>query len=127
MSGANEQVEGIVAGASPALRPVVDELRRVITEVIPDAIEEPDPSANLVAYTFQPGTYKGLIVAIAPHSAHVNLMFAAGAALAERAPAGLLQGTGKKARHIKFRDFTDVDRPEVRALLAEAAAATPRG
>jgi hypothetical protein len=43
-------------------------------EVIPDAVEESDRSAKLIGYTYQPGTYKHLIAAIAPHSGHVNLM-----------------------------------------------------
>ncbi len=65
-------------------------------------------------------TYAGLICAIAPFRAHVNLMFANGARLPD--PAGLLEGTGKHARHVKLRTAADVDRPGVRALLEAAIA-----
>ena len=50
-------------------------------------------------------------------------MFARGADLAD--PDGLLEGTGKKARHVKLRNVADVDRPGVRTLLEEAGRLTP--
>lgn len=107
-------------------RQIVDLLRELVVEVLPEAIEEPDLSAKLLAYTYQPGTYKHLIAAIAPHATHVNLMLAKGADLLDSDPHELLEGTGKKARHIKFRSPGDVGRNGVRELLAESAKRTPR-
>lgn len=118
--------DDLLSGLDEQARNIVDRLRELAAEVVPDAIEEPDPSAELIGYTYRPGTYQHLIAAIAPHTGHVNLMLACGAVLIDLDENGLLEGTGKKARHIKFRDTADVDRRGVRELLAEAARRTPR-
>lgn len=124
---AEPDVDALVASAGGEVRSIVDRLREVISRHLPDAVEEPDPSAKLIGYTYQPGTYKGLVVAIAPHTSHVNLMFSKGVDLLSCDGASLLEGTGKQARHIKFRDAADVDRAEVVALIQEAGRRTPRG
>jgi hypothetical protein len=59
-----------------------------------------------------------LYVAMASH--HVNLGFCRGAALAD--PDGVLEGTGKVMRHVKFRTERDLYRPFVRPLIRVAAA-----
>jgi hypothetical protein len=50
---------------------------------------------------------------------HVLFGFMRGALLSD--PGKLLEGTGKYLRHVKLRSAGDVRRPEVRALLEEAA------
>lgn len=80
----------------------------------------------MIGYTYKPGTYKHLIAAIAPHTRHVNLMFAVGAVLLDDDTTGLLQGTGKKARHIGCRTVADTEVAGIRELLVEAARRTPR-
>jgi hypothetical protein len=54
------------------------------------------------------------------------VIFSKGVELMELDQTGLLEGTGKVARHIKFRDPARVDDPQVRTLLEAAAARTPR-
>jgi hypothetical protein len=51
---------------------------------------------------------------------HVIFGFIRGAML--RDPGKLLEGTGKYLRHVKLRSPADVRRPDVRALLEQAAA-----
>jgi len=89
----------------------------LIREVLPDAIEMLDPSANLVAYGSD-RSYKGLICGITLHKAHINIMFADGVNLPD--PDGLLVGTGKKARHIKISNLHDLNHPAIRTLLQSA-------
>jgi hypothetical protein len=48
--------------------------RALLHDVMPDALEEFDTSAEMLAFTYQPGTYKGLIAAIVPQKEYVNLM-----------------------------------------------------
>jgi hypothetical protein len=110
-----------------------DEVRRLalatrdlVREVVPDAAEEFDESARLIGFTFIPGTYRGLFAAVAPQRSHVNLMFSRGVELMELDSSGLLEGTGKRARHIKIRDASLLADPAVRALVAAAAEPTPR-
>ena len=57
---------------------------------------------------------------IAVHSAHVNLGFYRGASLSDSA--GLLKGTGKKLRHISFREVGPTKKAAVKALLRQAIA-----
>jgi Domain of unknown function (DU1801) len=49
---------------------------------------------------------------------HVTLAFHRGTDLEDAT--GMLQGTGKAMRHIRLREASDVDRPEIRALLRQA-------
>ena len=55
---------------------------------------------------------------IMPHRNWVNLGFYKGADLPD--PAGLMEGTGKKLRHIKVRTLDDAGNPEIRKLIEEA-------
>jgi hypothetical protein len=116
------EVEQFLAPYSPDLRDLAWKLRALVLDVFPDAIELIDTPAKLIGYGFDRG-YKGLVCGIALHKAHVNLMFAQGAELPD--PAGLLTGTGKRARHVKIQRPADIEMPGVRALL-EAAVARKR-
>lgn len=51
---------------------------------------------------------------------HVNVGFFYGALLAD--PAGLLQGSGKRMRHVKLQPDSDVDTAALRALIGGAYA-----
>jgi hypothetical protein len=50
--------------------------------------------------------------------AHVNVGFFHGAALAD--PAGLLEGTGRRMRHVKLKPRSDLDASALKALIAAA-------
>jgi hypothetical protein len=52
--------------------------------------------------------------------AHVNVGFFYGALLAD--PAGLLEGSGKRMRHVKLRPGSELDNKALRALIAAAYA-----
>lgn len=117
----SSDVEPVWASHDPTIRTLAEQIRALVRQVIPEATEEADPSAGLIGFTTQPGTYRGLIVAVAPHTAHVNLMFSRGVELLDADGAELLEGTGKRARHVRFRGPEDVERPGVRTLLEEAA------
>ncbi len=52
---------------------------------------------------------------------HVNLGFCRGAALSD--PAGVMEGTGRAMRHIKFRSRADLERPFVADYVRRAFAA----
>lgn len=106
--------EELIASHSPEVQAIALRAREVVLSVYPDAIEQVDPPDHLVAYG------RGLKMGeqlwyIAPFKAHANLGFMRGAD--QHDPAGLLEGTGKKLRHVKLRSMDDVDRPALRALL----------
>ncbi|MFI6496096.1 DUF1801 domain-containing protein [Nonomuraea typhae] len=119
-----DQAAVLIATCSPEIRALAVAARDRLRELLPDASEEVDTSARLIAFTYRPGTYKGLIVAIALHQAHVNLMFARGADLLTQDPTALLEGTGKKARHVKLTDPHRLTDPDLATLIRAAAALT---
>lgn len=122
----DKQVAELLASCSAEIRQLALEVRALVRDAVPDATEDLDPSSKLIGFTYLPGTYKGLFAAVAPHRAHVNLMFSKGVELLELDTSGLLEGTGKSARHIRFADSDRLSDPTVRTLVQAAAQRTPR-
>lgn len=58
---------------------------------------------------------RALTFAIIPHSAHVNLQLADGVDLPD--PTGIVEGTGKRIRHVKLRSVEAVSSPAIRAIV----------
>jgi hypothetical protein len=112
-----ETLEALLSASSEDVQAIARRARALILDIFPDAIEMPDESARLIGYGTD-RTYRGLVCGIALQREYVNLMFARGVELPD--PAGLLQGTGKRARHVKLRRVEDVDNPAVAALVEAA-------
>jgi hypothetical protein len=107
---------------TPAIRKVFSAVRELAREVMPDAQEQVDLPDRLLAFGFGPPggvRMRGLAVALIPHTAHVNVQLADGAQLPD--PTGIVEGTGKRIRHVKCRSVEDVGRPALRELIAEQA------
>ena len=120
----NLELDAFLAPYTPAVQDLARRARELILTVMPDTIEQFDPSARLIAYGFD-RTYRGLVCGITLQQGYVNLMFARGAALPD--PAGLLTGTGKRARHVKIQRPDDLAAPALRTLLNAAAGAATAG
>jgi hypothetical protein len=121
-----DAVTELFAPYPPEVRELGVRARALMRELLPDAAEEVDTKPPLLGYTYRPGTYKGLILALMPQKSYVNVVFSKGVELLELDSAGLLEGTGKVARHVKIRDAERIDHPGLRALVTAAAARTPR-
>lgn len=116
-------VDVLLEGRSPVVREVFLALRELVRALMPDATEQVDLPDRLLAFGFGPPggvRIKGLAVALIPHTAHVNVQLADGADLDD--PAGIVEGTGKRIRHVKCRSLDDVARAAMRRLLEEQAA-----
>ena len=116
-------LDTLLAPQTPIVREVVLALRSLVREVMPDATEQIDLPDRLVAFGFGPpgGTrLRDFAVGLIPHRAHVNVQLAAGARLDD--PTGIVEGTGKRIRHVKCRSLDDLARPALRTLLADQAA-----
>lgn len=113
------EVNAFLAGYTPGVQMIVYELRALVLDVVPEAIEQIDVPAKLIAYGFRQ-TYKDTICVIMPLKAGVNLGFPRGIDLPD--PASLLTGTGKKARHVRITTIEDVKATALRALLEAAVA-----
>lgn len=112
-----QSVVNFLSHYPPHMRVLALAARDVILSVMPDTIEQLDPSANLIGYGLDT-SYRGLVCGIIIYPAYINLMFARGASLSD--PAGLLVGTGKKARHVKIKQESDLASSELRELLLQA-------
>ena len=119
----SDTLKDFLASYPPEVQKLALALRALVLNVFPSAIEHVDPPSKIIAYGTD-RTYAGLICAIAPYKAHVNLMFAWGAELPD--PEHLLEGTGKRARHVKITARAEVENPALRTLLETAAAKVPR-
>lgn len=120
---ADADLATLLDSRSPAIREVFGALRALMLEVMPDAEEQVDLPDRVLAFGFGPPggvRMRGLAVGLIPHTAHVNVQLADGALLDD--PSGIVEGTGKRIRHVKCRTLDDVARPSLRALLADQAA-----
>lgn len=104
-----------VSGSSSHIKEIAKRLRNLIAEVYPDVVEVPWPKQRIVGYGVGPKKMSEHFCYIGAHSDHVNLGFYYGAQLPD--PEGLLEGTGKKLRHIKVREVDEVDRPALRHMV----------
>jgi hypothetical protein len=114
-SGAVERdaaIDAWLAGRPAALAPIArawfDRLRRCGDDVR-ELIHDGHPTACVDDAPF---AYVGVF------TAHVDVGFFQGAALAD--PAGLLEGTGKRMRHVKIRPGLVLEVPALEALIVAA-------
>ena len=110
--------EAMLAGRPPAIAEVALKARALVLDVLPEVFEVVWAVQKNAGYGTGPKKLTEHFCWISPASAHVTLGFNYGTELAD--PNGLLEGTGKKFRHVKLATVTDVDRPALRALLAAA-------
>lgn len=119
-SDARGSFDDIVASAKPVLRPVCRSLRRVIAALDRDFTEIIWPRQRIASFGIGPRKMSEHYAYIAVYATHVNLGFYHGAALTNGAD--VLEGTGKRLRHIGFRDVPSTKRSAIAALLREAIA-----
>lgn len=117
------ELEDFLSSFSPDVRNLALQLREMVIEMNPDAIEQIDVPAHLLAYGYAQ-TYTHLICVIILYKDYVNLGFPRGVDLDD--PDGLLEGTGKKARHVKIRSEDQIESPGVLTLLQASIDVTPR-
>ena len=99
----------------PAIRKIVLEARDLLRRGIPDPVETVDRENLGIGIA---GGYAGLIFTVTPYADHVNLGIYDGARLPD--PKGLLEGSGKRHRHVKLYRTEDLDNPALKRLIAEA-------
>jgi hypothetical protein len=106
--------------AVPEMRPIAERLREIVVEVDPETVEVVRLGDRAATYGVGPKKMSEGYAYILPHKNWVNLGFYKGADLPD--PAGLMEGTGKKLRHVKVRSVEDAERPEISTLIEEALA-----
>lgn len=101
-----------------SLRPIVVELKNIITTIDPDSVEVVRLGDRAATYGVGPQKMKQGYTYILPHKSWVNLGFFRGAQLDD--PAGLLEGSGKNMRHVKIRSLEAVGNDELKELIQAA-------
>ena len=100
------------------VRPIAAALREIAFEIDPNTCEVVRLGDRAATYGVGPRKMIDGYAYILPYKSWVNLGFYQGVDLAD--PDGLLEGTGKKMRHVKIRSLEDANRSSVRALIRSA-------
>ena len=116
-------IEGFLKFISPALSEIVLELRNMVSEIAPDAIEDLR-HGGLVYYFGSGGPVSAGICGIAIKKDHIRLNFTHGAFIPDRSH--LLQGSGKAMRYLQLTNFDSVPWEEIRELIKDHADFDPR-
>lgn len=117
------ELEGFLEDYKPEIKDLALQLRDLVFEIDPSVNEQIDKPAHLLAYGYAK-TYAHLMCVIILYKDYVNLGFPRGIDLPD--PEGLLEGTGKRARHVRIRDKEQIESPEVAALIQASVDETPR-
>ena len=107
--------EEALSGSSSHVREIAERLRALIIDIYPEVVEVPWPKQKIIGYGVGPKKMSEHFCYIGAYRAHVNLGFYYGAELPD--PQGLLEGTGKKLRHIKVKNGEAVGDPALRDIL----------
>lgn len=112
----------LTADHTPEIWAIEDALRSAIKADFPHVRERVDFGNKLIAYG-RSMKMRDLAFAIIAHRDHVNLQLADGVDLPD--PTGIVEGTGKRIRHVKVRSLEAAQSAAVRNLIrAEIAART---
>ncbi len=109
-----DDFETLLQPHTPAVAGTARALRLVLAAAFPDAVEQVDFGNKLLAVG-KSMAMRDLAFAIIPHSAHVNLQLPDGVDLPD--PDGLIEGTGKRIRHVKIRSVEAASSAAVRAIV----------
>ncbi|MGE0492989.1 MAG: MmcQ/YjbR family DNA-binding protein [Vulcanimicrobiota bacterium] len=110
--------DALLHGYDPAIGELARGARRLIASVRPRAHQEVHPGWGGYLLFKQVAGAGTTVCWLSAHQKHVSIGFSQGASLPD--PAGLLAGTGKHQRHVKIKKPVDLERPELRALIAAA-------
>ena len=106
--------DAVLAEHDPAVAAAARAVERLVIDALSGAVVQFDPGNGLLAI----GTslkMRDLLFAIIPHRAHVNLQLADGVDLPD--PTGIVEGTGKRIRHVKIRSAEAAASPTIRDIV----------
>jgi len=110
--------EEALAGHSAAVAAIARKLRALIEDIYADTVEVPWANQGVIGYGVGPRKMSEHFCYIGLYKGHVNLGFFHGSALPD--PAGMLEGTGKKLRHIRIRDDAAIEKEAIRELIVQS-------
>jgi len=118
-----EEVRAYLEGLPPDVRGVAAALRKIVRQTIPQTEESILWRSLSYHRPHVGGRVKGAVCLIVAKSGRIHLEFIHGVRLAD--PSRLLQGRLRSKRYIPIHDVGDAMRPEIAALIRNAAALDP--
>jgi hypothetical protein len=118
-SSGEADLDKIIAKQPPKMAKLTREVLAKLRPQFPGAVEMVyDKKRGMVVGFCPDDRASNVINSIGVYSKWINLYFFEGDTLPD--PEGILQGTGRIVRNIRIDSATDLDRPAVKALMAEA-------
>lgn len=111
-----------LASHTPEVQAAARALEALIRAEQPDVIVQYDPGNGLLAFG-RSMRMRDLLFALIPHAGWVNLQLADGALLSN--PDNLIEGTGKRIRHVKVRALSAAAEPRLREIIRAQLEARP--
>ena len=106
--------EEVISQFEKPISELANALRKLIAQKYPGVIEVVWKQQRIIGYGIGPKKMSEHFTYIAPFKNHVNLGFYYGAELPD--PHQLLSGTGKKLRHVKIHNISNIT-PELGTLI----------
>lgn len=117
--GGQAELDQIIAKQSPEMATLTRAVLAKLRPRFPGAVEMVyDKKRGMVVGFCPDDRASNVINSIGVYSKWINLYFFEGDSLPD--PEGLLQGTGTIVRNIRINSAVDLDKPGVKALMAEA-------
>ncbi len=121
MSAAEKELAAFISKYTPEIADLARQLFARMREMMPNAIVLVYDNYNALAIGFGPNERASdAILSLAVYPRWISLFFLQGASFPD--PAGLLTGSGKKARHRVLPNIEELDRPDLQSLIAVALA-----
>jgi hypothetical protein len=112
--------DDLVEITPPTQRPIMQRLRQIIQALDPAVCEVVRLGDRAATYGLGPKKMSEGYAYLSPNESWVNLGFFKGTDLPD--PAGVMEGTGAKMRHVKIRSLAEAERPLIEALIRAALA-----
>ncbi|WP_420631029.1 DUF1801 domain-containing protein [Candidatus Leptofilum sp.] len=119
----SDEFEQILATASPEIAALARQAKALLQDVMPEIVEVAWPKQNIAGYGIGPKKMSEHFCYIGVFKQRINLGFYYGADLPD--PENLLEGSGKKLRHIKISRPEQLESEAVRTLVTVASTHLP--
>ncbi len=116
-------IETLFPGNTPAIQILAEQTRKLVLLVHPQAHEEIETSWGGYLLFKQVAGAGNTVCWVSLHKKHVSIGFSMGSELSD--PEALLEGKGKRQRHVKVKSAADLENPALRALLEQAWTSQP--
>ena len=113
------QLRAFIGKFTPEMGARIRAARRAMRSLLPGAVELVYDNYNFFVIGYSPGERTSeAVFSLAAQASGLTLFFLQGVGLPD--PGRLLQGTGNKVRSVKLADATDLESPQLQALIKTA-------